>query len=178
MPGKVDSLPSRGDMVTVFLSLGSNVGNRRSNICKMIDRLCCLLHPPRRISCLMETEPVDVALKQRWFYNCVLSGKYRGTLQKLLAQCLSIESDLGRVRKKPHAPRTADIDILLYGNRRIVAKDLAVPHRQVLRRRFCLEGLREIAPARKFPGTGISFARHYGTMAKRVKAQKIAFLPW
>lgn len=165
-------------MATVFLSLGSNVGNRRLNIDKMIGRISRLLRSPRRISRLMETEPVDVPSKQRWFYNCIVSGRYCGTARMLLAQCHAIEADLGRIRTQRVAPRTADIDILLFGNRRIATKNLAVPHPQLLRRRFCLEGLREIAPAQRLPGTGRSFARHHGKMAQRVKAQRIVFLSW
>ncbi len=62
----------------------------------------------------METEPVGVKGRQRWFYNAVVSGGYKGSAKDLLKDCRLVEQLLGRVRKDRFGPRTADVDILAY----------------------------------------------------------------
>ncbi len=154
------------------------MGRRRRYIDKMIALVSGFLYKPIKISRLMETEPVGVSAEQQWFLNCIVSGKYDGTPEELLAECLGAEQKLGRVRGKQFAPRTADIDVLMFGNRRIGRKTLTVPHPCILARRFCLEGLREIAPRTKIAGTGLTCDQHYRRMPQRVRVQKIRFLAW
>jgi 2-amino-4-hydroxy-6-hydroxymethyldihydropteridine diphosphokinase len=162
-------------MATVYLSLGSNVGDKRSYIQEMTNRLKLLLGPPIKLSRLMETEPVGVPFKQKWFLNRVMSGRFYDSAEELLWLCQSIEKSLGRRGKKMQAPRTADIDILLFGQRVIHKKDLTVPHPRLLRRRFCLEGLRSIAPYKKVPGTGLTITQLCNRMRKGVRSQQIIF---
>ena len=154
------------------------MGRRRLYIDKMITLVSGFLHKPIKISRLMETEPVGISAGQQWFLNCIVSGKYNGAAEELLPECLGAEQKLGRVRGKRFAPRTADIDVLMFGNRRIVRATLTVPHPRILARRFCLEGLLEIAPRTKIAGTGMTCERHYRSMPQRVRDQKIRFLAW
>lgn len=163
-------------MATVFLCLGSNKGDRGFFIAAMEKRLKAVLLPPITLSRLMKTEPVGVLGRQRWFYNRIMSGKYNGTAQALLAQCREIETALGRTSKKKFAPRTADIDILFFGHSKITDKELIVPHPRIRERRFCLEGLAELAPDFKIPGTGSTISRLYRRMTDTVRSQKVIFM--
>jgi 2-amino-4-hydroxy-6-hydroxymethyldihydropteridine diphosphokinase len=163
-------------MALVFLSLGSNMGDRGRFIASMTRRLKTVLLPPVTLSRLMKTEPVGVAGKQRWFYNRIVCGRYRGTAQELLARCRDIETSLGRISKKRFAPRTADIDILFFGNSKVARKNLVVPHPRIRERRFCLEGLAELVPDFKMPGTGQTMARLCSRMKESVRRQKVVFM--
>jgi 2-amino-4-hydroxy-6-hydroxymethyldihydropteridine diphosphokinase len=163
-------------MALVFLSLGSNKGNRGLFIEAMVKRLKAVLLPPFALSRLMKTEPVGVLGRQRWFYNRIVCGRYRSTAQELLAQCREIEIALGRASKKKLAPRTADIDILFFGHSKIADKELTVPHPRIRERRFCLEGLAELAPNFKMPGTDRTILRLYSRMADTVRSQKVVFM--
>jgi 2-amino-4-hydroxy-6-hydroxymethyldihydropteridine diphosphokinase len=163
-------------MATVFLSLGSNKGDRGLFIAAMEKRLKAVLLPPVTVSCLMKTEPVGVAGRQRWYYNRIICGRYRNTARKLLAQCREIETALGRADKKKFAPRTADIDILFFGRSKIAEKELVVPHPRIRERRFCLEGLAELAPDFIMPGTGRTISRLYNRMTDSVRSQKVVFM--
>ncbi|HMD68697.1 MAG TPA: 2-amino-4-hydroxy-6-hydroxymethyldihydropteridine diphosphokinase [Chitinivibrionales bacterium] len=165
-------------MVTVFLSLGSNVANRRRNMWEMRNRVSRFLDKPVRVSRLMETEPVGVHAPQPWFLNCVMSGKFAGIAEELLARCQRIENELGRTREKRFAPRTADIDVLMFDGLRIRGRNLVLPHPRMLRRRFCLEGLRDIAPRTTIPGAGRTCSQMHDRMTAKVKAQKIDFIAW
>ena len=163
-------------MDTVFISLGSNKGNRGLFIAAMEKRLKAVLLPPVTLSRLMKTEPVGVAGRQRWFYNRIVCGRYRGTAQKLLARCREIETALGRTSKKKFAPRTADIDILFFGRSKVSEHGLVVPHPRIRERRFCLEGLAELAPDFKIPGMGSTISRLYSRMTDTVRRQKVVFM--
>lgn len=165
-------------MVTVFLSLGSNVGDRRRNMWQMRNRVSRFLDKPVKVSRLMETEPVGVRTRQPWYLNCVMSGRYAGTAEELLEQCRAIENDLGRTREARFAPRTADIDVLMFDGVRIRRNNLVLPHPRMLRRRFCLEGLRDIAPRTTIPGAGRTCSQMLERMTAKVKAQKMNFVAW
>jgi 2-amino-4-hydroxy-6-hydroxymethyldihydropteridine diphosphokinase len=160
-------------MVTVFFSLGSNAGNRHRNMEEMLRLLTAVLAQPIKKSRLMETEPVEVFDKQAWYLNRIVSGSYGGAAQDLLKECQRIESALGRVRAYRHGPRTADIDILLFGDAIIREESLCIPHPGLLRRRFCLDGIREIAPGLILPGEGISASAWYEAADGPIKGQKI-----
>jgi 2-amino-4-hydroxy-6-hydroxymethyldihydropteridine diphosphokinase len=141
-------------MVDVVLSLGSNLGDRASNMRRMEQAVDELLEPPVIRSSLMETEPVGAASRQEWFYNRIVRGGYAGTSRELLDRCLSIEINLGRRRPSSgrYTPRTADIDILLFGDEVLHEPDLVVPHPRIQNRKFCILGLMEIAGEWVFPG--------------------------
>ncbi len=160
-------------MVEVVLSLGSNLGNRAAFMREMEHALEQLLGPPVRKSSLMETEPLGVTVGQPWYFNRLISGRYEGTPRELLEKCRVIEKKLGRTRPEKYAPRTADIDILLFGNQVVNEKDLVIPHRHIPDRRFCLAGLREIAGGRKVPGLSKSVNELVKEMGAEVRKQKI-----
>jgi 2-amino-4-hydroxy-6-hydroxymethyldihydropteridine diphosphokinase len=164
------------DMATVFLSLGSNVGNRRFYIEKMIGKLASVMEPGLRQSLLMETEPVGMPAEEPWFLNCIVCAGFGGSARSLLAECKRIERELGRTGKMSMKARTADIDILLYGHAMIREPSLVVPHPRILDRRFCLEGLRLVGPYWKLPGSKLTITEQWRHMPQRVSRQKIIFM--
>lgn len=139
-------------MKTVYLSLGSNLGDRERNLREAIRRLGEAGVRALRVSSLYETEPLDVR-DQPWFLNLVLEAETELFPKQLLARIRKIELDLGRKRLRPKGPRTADIDILLYGDSVIETAELTVPHPRMAERRFVLEPLAELAPELRHPAT-------------------------
>ncbi len=139
-------------MKRVYLSLGSNVGEREQNLEKAITLLEeAGVHLLRR-SHTYETEPQDVH-DQPWFLNLVLEAETELFPKQLLARAQKIERELGRKRLRPKGPRTIDIDILLFGDAVIETDALTVPHPRMCERRFVLEPLAELAPELRHPVT-------------------------
>lgn len=99
----------------------------------------------RRRSSWYETEPVG-APPQEWFVNVAVEADTALRPRALLRALQAIESELGRSRPYPNAPRTVDLDILLYGAEVVAEPDLVIPHPRMTVRRFVLEPLAEIAP--------------------------------
>jgi 2-amino-4-hydroxy-6-hydroxymethyldihydropteridine diphosphokinase len=161
-------------MVTVFLSLGSNAGQPMRNMEEMLRHVRQVIAPVSA-SRLMETEPLETAEEQQWYLNRVVSGPFAGTPRDLLQACMLIEEKLGRVRAYRHSPRTADIDILLFGDAVVREKDLCIPHPGLLGRRFCLEGVRELMPACIIPGAG-NVSLYCQSMDASIARQQIKFL--
>jgi len=160
-------------MEEVVLCLGSNLGDQASFMRQMEAGLERVLLPPLLKSRLMETEPLGVTAGHPWYYNRLVRGNYDGTPRQLLKTCRGIEKKLGRTRPEKYAPRTADIDILLFGNQVVNEKDLIIPHRHILDRRFCLEGLAEIAGEWIVPGLFKPVHALMNEMTAGVKSQKI-----
>lgn len=133
----------------VYLSLGSNVGDRAANLKAAIDRLGSL-GSVLAVSSFYETEPVEVTA-QPWFLNCTVKLDTERMPKQLLSGILDIEMDMGRNRVEKKGPRLIDIDILLFGNSVIETKGLTVPHVAMHQRRFVLEPLAEIAPEVRHP---------------------------
>jgi 2-amino-4-hydroxy-6-hydroxymethyldihydropteridine diphosphokinase len=133
----------------VYLSLGSNVGDRAANLNAAIERLRTLGEVVA-VSSFYETEPVEFAA-QPWFLNCAVKLNTEKMPKQLLNAVLDIEKEMGRKRLKKKGPRTIDIDILLFGNSIIDTKGLTVPHPAMHERRFALEPLAEIAPEVRHP---------------------------
>lgn len=133
----------------VYLSLGSNVGDRAANLNAAIERLRSLGEVVA-VSSLYETEPVEFTA-QPWFLNCAVKLNTEKMPKQLLNAVLDIEKEMGRKRLKKKGPRTIDIDILLFGNSIIDTKGLTVPHPAMHERRFVLEPLAEIAPEVRHP---------------------------
>ena len=133
----------------VYLSLGSNVGDRAANLNTAIDRMGAL-GKVTAVSSFYETEPVELTA-QPWFLNCVLELETEKMPRPLLAGILKIEKEMGRRRVQKKGPRTLDIDILLFGNSMVKAKGLTIPHPAMHQRRFVLEPLAEIAPEVRHP---------------------------
>jgi 2-amino-4-hydroxy-6-hydroxymethyldihydropteridine diphosphokinase len=134
---------------TVYLSLGSNLGDRAANLAAAIEKLR-ELGEVVAVSSLYETEPMEVA-DQPWFLNCAVALKTELMPRQFLSKMLAIERDMGRRRIRPKGPRTIDIDILLFGNSVIHTAQLDVPHPAMHQRRFVLEPLSEIAPDVRHP---------------------------
>ncbi len=134
---------------TVYLSLGSNLGDREANLTAAMDKLR-KLGEVVAVSSFYETEPMEVA-DQPWFLNCAVAMKTELMPRQFLSKMLAIERDMGRRRIRPKGPRTIDIDILLFGNSVIHTPQLDVPHPAMHLRRFVLEPLAEIAPDVRHP---------------------------
>ncbi len=128
----------------VYLSLGSNLGDRAANLRAAIERLA-EAGTMQAKSGLYETEPVDFR-DQPWFLNCAVALETSETPRDLLAHALAIEEGMGRRRTRDKGPRIMDIDILLFGDRVIDEPGLRIPHPAMHERRFVLEPLAEIAP--------------------------------
>lgn len=137
-------------MTTVYLALGSNVGDREKNLDEAVRLLGEAGVHVKQLSTFYETEPVDY-LDQAWFLNAVLAAETELPAAELLAKMRGIESHMGS--KKPFAkgPRLIDLDILLYGDATIDTPDLQVPHPRMLRRNFVMIPLSEIAPNLQHP---------------------------
>lgn len=137
-------------MTTVYLALGSNVGDREHNLREALRLLAEAGIHILKISSIYETEPVDY-LEQAWFLNAALQAQTDLPALDLLHKLRSIESAMGS--KKPFAkgPRLIDLDILLYGHDTIATPELQVPHPRMLERRFVLAPLVEIAPNLRHP---------------------------
>jgi len=139
-------------MKTVYLSLGSNLGNREENL----DQAIALLAAPGlailRRSHIYETEAQQVR-DQPWFLNLIVEAETDLFPKQLLARIHKIEQQLGRKRTRPMGPRTIDIDIILYGHSVIDTAELIVPHARMAERRFVLEPLAELAPDLRHPVT-------------------------
>ena len=140
-------------METVYLSLGSNTGNREAHLLRALDRVSA--YPGTdvvRVSSIYETAPVDMVKGTRDFLNLCCAVRTGLTPFQLLGSTQDTERELGRdTKRRPPGPplhdsRTIDIDILLYGGRVIYTKDLVVPHPLLHQRLFVLGPLSEIAP--------------------------------
>ena len=137
-------------MPKVYLSLGSNVGDREANLRRAIAALPPAGVQVQQVSSTYETEPVDY-LDQPWFLNCVLEAETDLKPPALLEALRSIESQLGNKKEFAKGPRKIDLDILLYGDETIATPELEVPHPRMLQRRFVLTPLAELAPELKHP---------------------------
>jgi 2-amino-4-hydroxy-6-hydroxymethyldihydropteridine diphosphokinase len=129
----------------VFLSLGSNVGDRPENLRAAIAALPGAGVDVKRVSSIYETEPVDL-LEQPWFLNCVVQGETTVPAVELLRALREIERRMGSKKLIARGPRLIDIDILLYGQQTIDSPELQVPHPRMHLRRFVLAPLAELAP--------------------------------
>ncbi len=139
-------------MPTVAIALGSNVGDRAAHLAFAASELARFL-TPLHVSRWHETEPVG-AEPQPLFLNAAAVGETRLSARELLDALLAIEEARGRERPFPSAPRTLDLDLVLFGNDVMKEPGLEVPHPRFRERRFVLEPLAEIAPAMIDPVTG------------------------
>jgi len=134
---------------TVYLSLGSNLGDRRANLRNAIGKLLNF-GKLVAVSSFFETEPVEL-LDQPWFLNCAVALQTELKAEDLLKEVMAIEREMGRQRTQPKGPRTIDIDILLFGKAVLRTPLLTLPHPAMHERRFVLEPLAEIAPDVQHP---------------------------
>jgi len=132
-------------MPKVYLSLGSNIGDRAANISRALDAMRQCGVRITRESSLYETEPVEFR-DQDWFLNSVVEAETELPPLELMNAALAVERSLGRERRVPKGPRLIDIDILLYGDSVIHTPDIDIPHPRMAARRFVLVPFAEIAP--------------------------------
>ena len=137
--------------VEIYLSLGSNLGDRMDNLAQAVDRLSQKL-TLKKLSSVYETKPLYIK-EQPLFLNTVLSANTRLAPFKLLSFIKGIESELGRQPSFRNAPRLIDIDILFYGDQIIDTLELTIPHPRITERAFVLVPLAEIAPRLVYPLT-------------------------
>jgi 2-amino-4-hydroxy-6-hydroxymethyldihydropteridine diphosphokinase len=131
------------EAVTVYLGIGSNMGNREANLDRCLDLLAQRMKMGK-ISSIYDTEPQDNTNQPR-FLNIVCQVFTRLAPEGLLDLAKGIESKMGR-RSKSGEPRPIDIDILLYGDEKVKTPDLVIPHPRMMKRAFVLVPLAEIAP--------------------------------
>jgi 2-amino-4-hydroxy-6-hydroxymethyldihydropteridine diphosphokinase len=133
----------------VYLSLGSNVGDRAANLNTAIAGIGGL-GTVIAVSSFYETEPVELTA-QPWFLNCAVALDTEKMPKQLLAGIVDIEQEMGRRRVQKKGPRSIDIDILLFGSSIADKQGLTIPHPAMHERRFVLEPLAEIAPEARHP---------------------------
>lgn len=157
----------------VYLSLGSNIGERAQNLERALRELEQEQIQVVKRSSIYETEPQDVA-QQPWFLNMVVECEMRLFPLQLLSAIQRIEGGLGRVRGAVRrGPRTIDIDILLFANVCMETPKLTIPHPRMFERRFVLEPLVEIAPELRHPRTKELLSRHLTRLSGQ-KARRVA----
>jgi 2-amino-4-hydroxy-6-hydroxymethyldihydropteridine diphosphokinase len=145
-------LQTKLNMVTVYLGLGSNMGDRQENLDLALDFLSQRLRVGG-VSQIYDTEPVGNPNQPR-FLNLVCQVSTGLEPMALLTLVKGIESKLGRLPKTSNLPRPIDIDILLYGNQIIETPKLVIPHPRLTERAFVLIPLAEIAPDLIHPVSG------------------------
>jgi 2-amino-4-hydroxy-6-hydroxymethyldihydropteridine diphosphokinase len=142
-------------MNTVYLSLGSNLGDRRANIARAMVMLGERGVRVKRQSSLYETEPIDVR-DGGWFLNGAVEVETALTPAGLMSVLLEIERALGRERTThpatgPKESRTIDLDILMYGEGIVREPEIEIPHPRMAQRKFVLVPLAEIAAGVRHP---------------------------
>lgn len=137
-------------MKTVYLGLGSNVGDREQMLQAAIDKLHGQDFRIKRISPVYETEPRE-RRSQRWFLNLVVEAETDLFPRQLLRRIGRIEQQLGRRRMAANGPRTIDIDILFFGGFVVETPELTIPHPRFTERRFVLAPMVELAPEWRDP---------------------------
>lgn len=163
---------------TVYLALGSNVGDRRLNLRAALARLAACAELGQ-VSGLYETAPAGVT-DQPPFYNAACAVRTALSLPELLALAKRIEWELGRRPARVWGPRPADIDLLLAGAESCATERLTVPHPRLGERGFVLLPLAEIAAAQTVPGAGQSVAALLSALpaGERAGARRIAGPEW
>ncbi len=137
-----------------YVGMGSNLGDRAAHLLLaargMLDAGLCV----SRLSSIYETEPVGVTEEQPAYLNMVAElslASMRFTPTQVLARLLRVEYALGRRRTRPLAPRTIDLDLLLYAGELSDTEYLRLPHPRLHLRRFVLAPLAELAPDAEHP---------------------------
>jgi 2-amino-4-hydroxy-6-hydroxymethyldihydropteridine diphosphokinase len=155
----------------IYLSLGSNLGDRAANLSRAVELLARNGVEVLRQSPLYATEPVGFTA-QPWFLNCVVEAQTELMPRQLLRVVQQVERALGRRRAVEGGPRTIDLDILLYGSSVIRAAGLEVPHPRMIERRFVLVPLRDLAPALRHPQLGLTVSELLASSADKCRVRR------
>jgi GTP cyclohydrolase IV len=138
--------------ITIYLSLGSNIGDRRYNLASALDALARKISI-KTVSSIYDTKPVGNTLQPR-FLNLVCEAETSLAAPDLLNFVKQIEKNMGREPGPVNGPRPLDIDILFYGNQVIELPGLIIPHPRLAERAFVLVPFAEIAPGFVHPVMG------------------------
>jgi len=153
---------------TIYLALGSNLGDRAANLARAAELLGESEVRILRASSIFETEPMYMTAQPR-FLNQVIEAETTLFPRQLLSVTRKIEKAIGRKPGPPNGPRVIDIDILLFAKSVVNVPDLVIPHPRLAERRFVLEPLAEIAPDLRHPVT----RRSVREMLAEVKTQTV-----
>jgi 2-amino-4-hydroxy-6-hydroxymethyldihydropteridine diphosphokinase len=134
------------EIITAYISLGSNLGDRAANLLLAVRGLLEANFEVTRLSAIYETEPVGVESHNKYLNMVAEICVTNITPLQMLARMIRIEYLLGRRHKFLNAPRTADIDLLLYGDETLETEALTIPHPRLHLRNFVLVPMAEIAP--------------------------------
>jgi 2-amino-4-hydroxy-6-hydroxymethyldihydropteridine diphosphokinase len=163
---------------SVFLGIGSNLGDRRSYCFQALEEL--RRNPAislRRVSSLYETEPLEYQ-PQGWFYNAVAELDTSLFPQGLLAFVQEVEKRLGKKVVIPKGPRTIDLDLLSCGDEVIQTPGLTIPHPMIPLRAFVLVPLAEIAPLWRHPVLGKTVVELLAQIKQNQEIKKVAEAAW
>jgi 2-amino-4-hydroxy-6-hydroxymethyldihydropteridine diphosphokinase len=154
-------------MPVVYLSLGSNIGDKEGSITQALCRLSERCEVKKK-SHLYLTEPVS-DIKQGWFLNCAIEGETTLDPKHLLSFIKSIERALGRIKTKKNGPRIIDIDILFYEDQIVQTKNLVIPHPLLQERLFVLQPMMDLNPMMVHPVLKKSIQELYESIPKNKK---------
>ena len=158
-------------MRTVYLGLGTNLGERESNLRDALGRLAADVRI-EAVSAVYESEPVGFRA-QPDFWNLVVRGQTELEPRALLGAIKEIERAMGRRPSFRNAPRVIDIDILVYDDVVLDLPELSIPHPRMLERAFVLRPLAELAPGLVHPRTGRTIAEHLGSAVGLERAEPV-----
>jgi 2-amino-4-hydroxy-6-hydroxymethyldihydropteridine diphosphokinase len=137
--------------VIAYLSLGSNIGDRRAHLQAAVDGLRDHGVLPLASSSVYDTEPVGLVLDQPEFLNACVRAETAFEPLELLEACKEVEREVGRTAGVRHGPRVIDVDVLLLDDRVFESERLSLPHREVTSRRFVMVPLLELDPDLTLP---------------------------
>lgn len=166
---------SIGRKFRVYLSLGSNIGIKESNLSRALKLLPDLV-TVSEVSSIYESEPVGLK-DQPWFINAVCAAYTDLSPSELLAYLKNIEGQMGRIMNFKGGPRVVDIDILFYGDQVIDTPDLTIPHPRIAERAFVLHPLSELNPLLFHPVESRTVAEMLSALDRPERVKKRRWSP-